>query len=112
MSYKHYIQSGHNKDAWGFLSTKTPKYLDWEITVLLYSALHRINHYFERHGFTVPASHFKRNKMVEQELPHVYESYRRLHVLSMQSRYDASRILNADRKEALRMYADVAESLP
>ena len=111
MSNSHYAQSEHNKDTHDFLNTKTPKYSDWEITVLFYAALHGVNHNFQQRGFAVPASHFKRNKLVEKELPLIYKSYRKLHTLSIQSRYSINKISDATRNEALRLYLNIVNGM-
>ena len=79
--------------------------------MLFYAALHGVNHNFQQRGFAVPASHFKRNKLVEKKLPLIYKSYRKLHALSTRSSYSVNEISDATRNEALRMYLNTVNGM-
>ncbi len=65
----HAVQSIHNKDASDFLNTKTPAYVDWEITSLFYSALHLVDAYCAKNQAEQQLSnHRERSKFVRENL--------------------------------------------
>ena len=80
-------QSAHNKNAHDLLGTRSPEYLDWQITALFYSALHSFNHHFELRGIRKPENHRQRSRLIARELPSTYDEYRNLKSLSEQARY-------------------------
>lgn len=84
----HESQSDHNKDAYGFLHTENPSYVDWEVTTLFYAALHLVDGYFEKNGIQLPNSHRTRNHLVNKELNSLYPTYRKLYNLSLKARYE------------------------
>ena len=80
-------QSTHNKQTSDFLNSATPKYRDWEIITLFYSALHRIDKYFLDNGIQKPNNHAERKSLVRRHLPVIYGSYHKLSTLGHRARY-------------------------
>ncbi len=90
----HTTQSIHNKDTSDFLNTKTPAYIDWEITSLFYSALHLVNDYCDKNKMIPPSDHHERKEFVKNNLPSSYPSYKKLFDLSIKSRYTVGNKMN------------------
>ena len=105
-------QSAHNKNAFDFLATRSPEYLDWQITALFYAALHSLNQHFELLGVKVPASHSKRSRLVKRRLPSIWRPYKNLQALSERSRYvGRGGVDDASEESALRSYAEIMDGL-
>ena len=87
-----YTQSDRNLDACAHLESESPKYADWEITTLFYSAMHLVEDYFEKQNIDVPKSHKRTKALLSVILPEISLSYARLLQLSWNARcggYDA-----------------------
>ena len=108
----HGAQSIHNKNTYDFLITKTPKYLDWQITTLFYAALHAVNRHFELQGIKAPERHGKRLALVKRRLPSISSAYQNLQMLSEQSRYGGRDEVDDDSmKSALKFYSRIMSEL-
>ena len=109
---EHGAQSAHNKNAFDFLATKEPEYLDWQITALFYAALHSFKRHLELSGAKLPTSHGERSKMVKIRLPTIWGAYKNLQTLSEQSRYGGrGQVSDASLKSALRSYSQIMDRL-
>lgn len=87
----HASQSRHNRSCSHDLSAKSQnRYLDWEITILFYSALHIVNEYFSQKNIPVPTDHIRRRKQVKEYLGPIYAEYQQLYTLSIRTRYNVS----------------------
>lgn len=105
-------QSTHNKNACDFLGAARSEYVDWQITMLFYSALHLTNQYFEFRGIPIPDRHNQRLESVRRELPDIIEAYKNLKVLSEQSRYEGrGRVDDISLASALKSHSEIADRL-
>lgn len=84
----HKDQSDHNKDTQKYLAQETPHYIDWEINTIFYSSCKLVDAYLIKHGFGKPPDHIHRRRMVRRELNPIRGAYKKLELLSKQSRYD------------------------
>ena len=105
-------QSAHNKNAHDLLGTRSPEYLDWQITALFYSALHLFNHHFELRGIRKPENHRQRSRLIAHELPSTYDEYRNLKSLSEQARYGGRAEITASSiRTAVKSYSEIVKHL-
>ena len=95
-------QSAHNKGAHDLLEGSAPKYIDWQITVLFYAALHAVNFYFELQGIPAPRYHRERLSLIRQHLPAISDEYKNLQFLSEQARYCGREEVDATSTESAR----------
>ena len=69
-------QSEHNRRVYERLQAVWPDEVhDWNRR-LFYLGLHRINCWLAKRTGRAPASHFERNRRVEDEAHHVFSAYR------------------------------------
>jgi len=109
----HAQQGIHNKDTSDFLNTKTPTYIDWEITSLFYSALHMVDSYCDKNQMAPPRNHRERIEFIKNNLPSSYSPYKKLFDLSTKSRYViGNRMVHASLKIARSCYDAFKSSLP
>ena len=87
MSVFHKTQSIHNRNVLRHLDTQDNKFVDWKITILFYSALHIVDDYLVANFLPKPHFHHARDKLVRENLDHIYNSYRKLYRLSLEARY-------------------------
>ena len=81
-------RSEHNRRFYEWLhKARTRDAHDWKVVALFYSALHRIDYRFARETGRAPRNHFERNRLVEGDLPQVFEYYRDLYMMGMEARY-------------------------
>ena len=86
----HFIKYQRDKQTNEYLRQKTPRFRDWEIITLFYSALHLIESYLGNHGHPIiPKSHQTRENLVEQYLKGIFEIYSEFYILCKTARYDA-----------------------
>jgi len=112
MSTFQNIQSSHNKQTSDFLNTVTPKYHDWEIITLFYSALHKVDKYFIANGIQKPENHAERKALVKQHLREIYGSYHKLSSFSHRARYTVgTNIPHNELRESLNHYAVIDTNL-
>lgn len=57
-------QSEYNKQTYERLLASHADLDDWKVTMLFYSALHRINYWLDKRTGRVPRSHVERNQRV------------------------------------------------
>ena len=79
-------QGEHNRETQRYLSMN-PRYPDWEITALFYSALHIVDEYLILKDKR-PCRHGIRNRRVREELGPIYGDYHDLYTLCIRARYD------------------------
>ena len=84
----HAQKSLHNYNTYEYLKRRNPKYVDWEVILLFYSACKLIDAYFIMYEGRKPTHHSERNAMVETYLPEISDEYSRLYDLSKTARYD------------------------
>lgn len=99
-------KSKHDKQANEFLVRVSPKYVDWEIVTLFYSALHLINTFFDSHQIPIPEGYEGRYDQVERYLGSILQSYDSLRLLSVMARYQQS-VGNDHLVLALEYYEDI-----
>ena len=80
-------QSEYNRSVYEWMDESRPNLADWKVTVLFYSALHRVNYWFVTQTEKVPENHVERNRRVERELPAIFDDYRDLYTMSRRARY-------------------------
>ena len=86
---------------------------DWKIVALFYSALHRIDYRFARETGRASRNHFERNRLVEGDLPQVFEYYRDLYMMGMEARYrDGHRLGDNRRRSAVEAVDRIEDALP
>ena len=95
---EHLAQARHNEEVVLYLGRVSPDYVDWQMTVLFYAALHYVDAYFaagQLGGATVsllprnlhPRNHAERDQLVSRHLPAVQRAYRLLKDHSIDARY-------------------------
>ena len=53
----HCEKSSHNIDTERYLHQQIPKYVDWQVTAIFYSALHLVSNHLKEKGIEVPERH-------------------------------------------------------
>ena len=106
-------QSEYNRRVYELLNTDHDGLEDWKVTVVFYSALHRVNYWFDTRTGRVPKNHTERNQRVERELPMAFGYYKTLYLLSMRARYcEGFRLGDARRKIAVEMLDKIEKEIP
>ena len=107
----HALQSAHNRGAQQRMS-ESPRYADWEITALFYSAVHAVDEYLLSIG-EEPCSHQARNKMVRENIPHAYRDYCALFTLCRKVRYEIpyTDVSEGDRETAIYLHDSIRRKL-
>ena len=107
-------QSKYNRRFYEWLQEVRPNDAhDWKIVALFYSELHRVNYRFARETGRAPENHFKRNRRVEGELPHVFDDYNDLYAMSMRARYrEGHRLKDSRRRSAVETADRIEDKLP
>ncbi len=83
----YYAKSINNKNTLHYLNQKTPDYIEWEVIVIFYTALHLVNDYLHKNGIEFEKNHKGRKKAVKKELTDLYDSYVKLFDVSIRARY-------------------------
>jgi hypothetical protein len=81
-------KASHDKQTSEFLGAEAPRYTDWEIVTLFYSAVHLINIFFDRHQVMIPRDYDGRYRQIETYLSSILQSYDTLRLLSVMARYE------------------------
>ena len=106
-------QSEYNKKFCEWPHANRRDLSDWKVIPSFYSALHRVNYWFDTRTGRVPGNHTERNRRVRNELPQVRSEYGNLYVMSRRARYcDGFRIGDARRRLAARMSDRTELELP
>ena len=71
-------QGEYNRRVYGRPEADHDDLAGWKATVLFYSALHRVNYWFDARTGQVPKNHYERNRRVEDKPPAVFGGYRYL----------------------------------
>lgn len=107
------LQSEYNKQAYERLQVACPDLIGWKVTVLFYSALHRVNYWFDTQTGSVPKSHVERRHRVRDEIPHVFDTYGDLYLISMRARYcEGFRIRDGVRRHAAKLLERLERDIP
>ena len=106
----HAQKSRHNHNTYRYLKHKNPRYADWEVILLFYSACKLIDAYFIIHEGRKPRHHLERNTMVEDYLPEISGEYSILYDLSRIARYDRD-LPTSDMARAATLYRHIAGKL-
>ena len=94
MDVDHAAQSRHNERAHDLIRSRTPDYLDWEITTMFYAALHMIHKRLQDLGETA-CNHRQRLAAVKRLLPKLHDPYSDLYMMSISARYMGAGTVNA-----------------
>src|SRR5690242_1671634 len=105
----HVSKSIHNYDVHSYLTIKNPKYIDWEVTTIFYSALQLVDAYLLKIGQN-PVDHWSRNNMVKSFLNIINSDYRKLYGLSKKARYITD-ITPAEKNAAVVYYTNISNYL-
>ena len=108
-----YRQQGeHDTRVYEYLDAGHDELADWKVTVLLYSALHRVNHWFITQTGRVSDSHALRYRRVRHELAHAYEDCRD-YAMSVRARYcEGFRIKDRRFKTAVGLSGRLEKKIP
>ena len=106
----HMQQSSHNYDAYKHIELANPKYIDWEINMLFYSACKLVDARLIRDNRAKPSNHRERNISVRTEFHSISKEYRRLYELSIASRYERS-VDSEDKTHALEWHRAITNNL-
>lgn len=101
MDTDHAAQSRHNDRARTLMHPHTPLYLDWEITIMFYSALHLIDKRLADLGKSV-RNHHQRFVAIKNYLPDMYPPYYTLYSPSIGARYEGVGAVTAQSAEIAR----------
>lgn len=84
----HSRQAVHNRGFVDFLDVDSTNYLDWVVTAIFYTAVHRVESFLARYD-AHPSSHGDRCKAMSRfdPLKPVFRDYSDLHFQSERSRY-------------------------
>ena len=96
-------KSIHDYEVYEYLGLKNPQYLDWEITLIFYSACKFLDAEILKNGKKKPSNHVQRNRLVKTEFPAIYNQYSMLYKLSIVSRYVRD-VEPGDKSDALKWY--------
>lgn len=106
-------QSEYNRDVYERLHANNSDLADWKVTVLFYSALHRVNYWFAVQTGRAPSSHFERNRRVGGELPRVFGHYKFLYLMSRRARYcEGFRIKDDARRHSVEVLGLLEKEIP
>ena len=107
----HALQSAHNRGAQQRMS-ESPRYADWEITALFYSAVHAVDEYLLLIG-KEPHNHQARNEMVREEIPHARRDYYELYTLCRRVRYEIpyTDVSEGERETAIYLHDSIRRKL-
>lgn len=105
----HLAQHIHNKRACDLIHSQTPSFLDWEVTMLFYSALHLIDHHLQDLGYKV-GGHGRRIAAVKSHLPEMHDPFNSLYSASILARYSGVSFINAEyARKARRAYEQLLD---
>ena len=111
MDTDHAAQSRHNERVHDLIHSRTPDYLDWEVTTMFYAALHMIDKRLQDLGETA-CDHRRRLAAVKRCLPKLHEPYSDLYVMSLSARYTGAGIVDANLiRDARRAYEQLKNGL-
>ena len=106
-------QSEYNRCVYDWMHESRPNLTDWKVTVLFYSALHRVNYWFATQTGKVPENHAERNRRVRRELPRIFDDYRDLYVMSRRARYcEGFRTVDFHRGHAVDLLDQLEKAIP
>ena len=78
-----------------------------------YAAMSLVNGWFERRDLNVPTGHRLRRRMVEKHLPHLYEDYGRICIMSEDARYGEGYAMgDKERQEARAIHERISRAIP
>ncbi len=96
-------KSIHDYGVYEYLELKNPQYVDWEITLIFYSACKFLDAEILKSGKKKPLNHVQRNRLVKIEFPAISHKYNVLYRLSITSRYMHD-VGSRDKSDALKLY--------
>ena len=104
----------HNLEAIKALcASREGGFVDWEVTMLFYASMSLVNGWFERRGLIVPTTHYSRRRMVEKHLPHLYEDYGRICIMSEDARYGEGYAMgDQELQEARAIHERISRAIP
>ena len=107
-------QWGHNLEATKALcASREGGFADWEVTMLFYASMSLVNGWLERRGLNVPTGHRLRRRMVKKYLPHLYEDYGRICIMSEDARYGEGHAMgDTERQEASAIHERISRAIP
>ena len=103
-------KSIHDYGVYEYLELKNPQYLDWEITLIFYSAGKFLDAALLKNGKKRPSNHVQRNRLVKTEFPAISNEYNMLYRLSIESRYERD-VGSRDKSNALKLYRAIKSNL-
>ena len=106
----HDQKSAHNYDAYRYLRRKSPRYVDWEIIAIFYSACKMVDACLMEMGHDRPTNHKRRNDLVRSVLQMISDEYMNLYQLSIIARYEDD-VGTSDRDDARAWHATIAKKL-
>ena len=92
-------QSLHNMEACRVLESKSPKYVDWEITIVFYAAFWIVREYCGGKGVKLPHNHGDAVRLLKVEFKDLHDPYKQLLALSWIARYEGRSELGASSKK-------------
>ena len=106
-----YTQSDRNLDACAHLESESPKYADWEITTLFYSAMHLVSDHLKKQNIEVPKSHKRMSALLSVMLPEIFQPYSALLKLSWNARYNGYDAVKNCKSRAVGYHEQIAAAL-
>jgi hypothetical protein len=108
----HIYKKKHDFETSQFLSNASPKYLDWEVITIFYSAMHLIDSAICKIRLTgtvipEPKNHKERRKLVARHLACVATEYGMLENISQWARYEEVVIDNNILDSANTLYSEI-----
>ena len=112
----HVDKKLHDLDTSNLLTGHSPRYTDWEIITLFYSAMHHVDAAFcqiRSRGMNIPEpiNHMHRRKLISQYLSPIAVDYDMLETLSRWARYEEVTILPAYVTEARSLHTGITNFL-
>ena len=109
----HKEKSEGNYQFYDFIQSNTTDFKGWEATILFYSALHCVNHFFASLPISKhPNTHKKTNKLVSRHLRPYAPDYIYSYHISRWARYLDITITDTMRDTCLRNYSAVKTLVP
>ena len=92
----HCEKSSHNIDTERYLHQQIPKYVDWQVTAIFYSALHLVSNHLKEKGIEVPERHGDMIKTLKRLSGPLSKCYHTLYEKSRIARYSTKKEISEE----------------
>jgi hypothetical protein len=112
----HLYKKQHDLDANKLLASNSPRYMDWEVITLFYSAMHNVDAAMcklRQLGTAIPEphNHKERRKLILKFFKQIASDYRMLEHISQWARYEEVMITPSIVSTARSLYSNITSHL-